>query len=266
MQNRVTLPQWLDDLIFKELKAQYCPRYSDMTNIDDDKEKTLNYLGTYFPRSYAESYCIFSEYFKSNHSVFADREKLSILDFGCGTGGEVFGLLTALNELRPNLKTVTVKVFDGNQNALRLFEKLFVKFKKHIDFQIEKQPTPFHIDDFYDLSILDNIITNTYDVVTSFKAICEFVTKDQFERKNAYEHITKFLLPKLVDDGLMLLVDVTTYNDTSQEWLPNMMDKGLKESICKIVAKNNGYNQTYTITHSQKSNDISKVAWRLIKK
>ena len=66
------LPLWLDNLIFNELKAKYCPRNSDMTNIDDDKAKTLNYLGTYFPRSYAESYCIFCEYFKSNNPDFAD--------------------------------------------------------------------------------------------------------------------------------------------------------------------------------------------------
>ena len=77
----ITLPQWLDDLIFKELKAQYRPQYADMTNIDDDKEKTLNYLGTYFPRSYAESYCIFSEFFKNNKSDLADKEELSIFDF-----------------------------------------------------------------------------------------------------------------------------------------------------------------------------------------
>ena len=79
------LPEWFDNLIFNELKAQYCPRNSDMTNIDDDKEKTLNYLGTYFPRSYAESYCIFSEYFKSNNPDFADKEELSIFDFGSNT-------------------------------------------------------------------------------------------------------------------------------------------------------------------------------------
>lgn len=263
----ITLPQWLDDLVFKELKAQYQPRYSDMTNIDDDKEKTLNYLGTYFPRSYAESYCIFSEYFKDNDSDFADKEELSIFDFGSGTGGEIFGLLTALKELRPNLEIVKVKALDGNPFALKLFEKMFAEFKKHIDLQIEEKTTPIHIDDFYDLSILDGVITNTFDIIVSFKAICEFVTKDQFERQNAYEHIAKFLLPRLEDNGLMLLVDITTYNDTSQEWLPKMMDKGLTDSNCRVIAKNIGYNQTYTITHSQKpGSDISKVAWRMIKR
>ena len=118
------LPEWLDTLIFDKLEAQYCPRNSDMTNIDDDKEKTLNYLGTYFPRSYAESYCIFSEYFKSNNSDFADKEELSIFDFGSGTGGEIIGLLTVLEEQFPNLKKVWIVALDGNQNALRTYEKI----------------------------------------------------------------------------------------------------------------------------------------------
>ena len=77
-----------------------------MTNIDDDKAKTLNYLGTYFPRSYAESYCIFSEYFKSNNSDFADKEELSIFDFGSGTGGEIIGLLIKSKKSQNQRKTL----------------------------------------------------------------------------------------------------------------------------------------------------------------
>ena len=100
------LPEWLDTFIFDKLEAQYCPRNSDMTNIDDDKAKTLNYLGTYFPRSYAESYCIFSEYFTSNNSDFADKEELSIFDFGSGTGGEIIGLLIKSKKSQNQRKTL----------------------------------------------------------------------------------------------------------------------------------------------------------------
>ena len=117
------------------------------------------------------------------------------------------------------------------------------------------------IDDFYDLHILNKVLDKQFDLIISFKAICEFVTKDQFEKQNAYEHIAKFLMPKLTDNGLMLLEDVTTYNNTSQEWLPMMMDNGLKAAYCKVVSKNEGYNQIYTITHSHKHNDVSKVAF-----
>lgn len=266
MLNAITLPQWLDDLIFKELKAQYCQQYSDMTNIDNNMEKTLNYLGTYFPRSYAESYCIFSDFFKNNKSDFADKEDFSIFDFGSGTGGEILGLLMVLEECFSNIKSIRIVALDGNQYALNLYEKVIAELQKKVGFQIGNNVAPIRIDDFYDLRILEGVLKRQFDIIISFKAICEFVTKDQFEKNNAYEYIAKFLLPKLADGGLMLLDDITTYNETSQEWLPKMLDKGLNAANCRIVAKNDGYNQVYLITHSKKLNDVSKVAWRMIKK
>ena len=262
----VTLPTWLDDLIFKELKAQYRPQYSDMTNIDDDKERTLNYLGTYFPRSYAESYCIFSEYFKANKIVYSDKEELSIFDFGSGTGGEIIGLLTVLDELFANLKKVNVIALDGNQHALRLYEKILFELQNRISFKLKNRSAALMIDDFYDLGILDSVVTNKFDIIVSYKAICEFVTKQQFEQQNPYCHIAKFLIPKLKDHGILLLEDITTRSDVAQEWLPKMMDKGLKEANCIVANKNEGYNQTYYITHSHKHKDRSNVAWRMIKR
>lgn len=261
----VILPIWLDDLIFKELKAQYRPRFSDMTNIDDDKERTLNYLGTYFPRSYAESYCIFSEYFKNNKSDFADKEELSIFDFGSGTGGEVIGLLTVLDEQFPNLNTVRIVALDGNKEALLLFEEVLSAFQKRTQICIKSSPAHLHIN-FFKLEKLDAVMAERFDIIISFKAICEFVTKKQFEEKNAYEHIARFLFPKLKDNGLLLIEDITTYSDTDQKWLPMMMDLGLKSANCIVTNKNDGYNQTYYVTHSHWQNDKSKVAWRMIKR
>lgn len=259
----VTLPIWLDDLIFKELKAQYRPQYSDMTNIDDDKEKTLNYLGTYFPRSYAESYCIFSDYFKSNNSKYANKEELSIFDFGSGTGGEIIGLLTVLDGLFPNLKKIRIVALDGNQHALLLYEEILSAFQKRTQIAIKSSPAHLHIN-FFKLEKLDSVMTEQFDIIVTFKAICEFVSKKQFEEINAYEHVTKFLLPKLKDNGLLLLEDITSKDEDLDEWLPKMMDKGLLSVNCTIVARNESYNQTYIINHSRKTCDKSKVAWRMI--
>lgn len=64
MQTSVNLPKWLDDLIFSKMGAKYCCSNADMTVIDWDKSDILNYLGTYFPRSFAEAYCIFTSYFE----------------------------------------------------------------------------------------------------------------------------------------------------------------------------------------------------------
>jgi len=262
----VTLPIWLDELIFETLRAKYCRSNADLNVIYWDKNDILNYLGTYFPRSYAEAYTIFSSFLRTNPNYLSDKKSISLFDFGCGTGGEIIGLLTAISELRENITDVKVVAFDGNQHALRLYESVLDIFKNKMRIRITNRIAPIEIDDFYDLKILDNVLREDYDLIISFKAICEFVTKQRFEEVNPYKHIAKTFLPKLKDDGLMLLVDVTTYNDTSQEWLPRMMDIGLRECDCKTIAQNEGYNQAYYVTHSHRCNDISKVAWRMIKK
>ena len=260
------LPLWLDALIYDELKAQYCPRRSNMTNIDDDMEESLNYLGTYFPRSYVEAYCIFSDYFQKHDSEFTNQEKLSIFDFGCGSGGELFGLLTALSEQRSQLKEIKIVAFDGNQNKLRLYEKVMDRFQETASFQIRNRIIPDKIDDFYDMSIIDSVITDNFDIILTFKAICEFVTKQQFETKNPYLHFVQTFLPKLFNEGIMVIEDVTSINETSEEWQSKTMDDGLLNANCRIVDKNMWYYQKYTISHSHKKIDESKVAWRIIKK
>lgn len=74
----------------------------------------------------------------------------------------------------------------------------------------------------------------------TFKAICEFVTIDRFDRQNPYQHITDFFLPRLSDGGIMLFVDLSSKNNTSQEWLPKQMDKGLSKCSCTILRRNEG--------------------------
>lgn len=262
----IYLPKWLDELIFETLGAKYCCSNADMTVIDWDKNDILNYLGTYFPRSYAEAYTIFSNFLRTNPNYLSDKKSISLFDFGCGTGGEIMGLLTAISECRKNITDVKVVAFDGNQHALKLYERILNTFCDMVDIEITNRTAPIKIDDFYDLEILDSVLREDYDLIISFKAICEFVTKQRFEEANPYKHIAETFLPKLQDDGLMLLVDVTTYNDMSHEWLPMIMDAGLHECDCRIIEKNEGYNQAYYVTHSRKSDDVSKVAWRMIKR
>ncbi len=235
-----------------------------MTVIDWDSERILNYLGTYFPRSYTESYCIFHQ-FLTDTKLFSGRKVVSILDFGCGTGGEVFGFASALVECRPEIECIRVKAIDGNQFALNRFDDIREEFNRINPLQILSNPSAVHIEDFYDLNILDSIIANNYDVILSFKAVCEFVTKQQFEEKNAYEYLSRFMIPRLSKNGIMLLVDVSTRNSVSNKWLPDMMDNGLAASGAFVLARNKGYNESFSVSHSRQINDISKIAWRLIR-
>lgn len=267
MQNSVILPQWLDNLIFDRLGAKYCRSNADMTVIDWDKNDVLNYLGTYFPRSYAESYCIFSEFFKSIPQQFADKRELRILDFGCGTGGEMVGLLQSIDSFLPQVTHINFVGIDGNLHALRLLEKIITEYQKRTRLVITLQIAPIHIGNFYDLSVLNEIIKDQFDLILSFKAICEFVTKDQFEGANPYSHIVNTYFPYTSNSGIIVLVDVTSYNNVSNEWLPMMMDKGLASINCKIINRNDGYNYTFSIKHSRTNEcfDYSKVCWRIVK-
>jgi len=263
MQNSVTLPQWLDNLIFDQLGAKYCRSNADMTVIDWDKNDVLNYLGTYFPRSYAESYCIFTEFLTRGPNRFYNRTELSVFDFGCGTGGEIIGLLDALRNMH-NIQKVGIYALDGNYHALRLLESIAQESSNEYHFKINLNVIPLTIEDFYDLDVLSSVRTEKYDIFMSFKAICEFVSKERFERQNAYTHIARTYLPRLNNDGIMVLADVTSYNETSQEWLPRMMDIGLAQTECHVILKNDGYNQTFVVGHKKKQRDISKIAWRIL--
>ena len=259
----VQLPSWVDSFIFDQLGGQFLRSNADMTVIDWNREKILNYLGTYFPRSYAESYCIFKQIL-TDSQLFCGRKMLSLLDFVCGTGGEIFGFAVALSECRPEIKSLRVKAIDGNQFALNRFDDIREEFNKHYPLQILSNPSAVHIEDFYDLSILDSILADNYDVIISFKAVCEFVTKQQFEEKNAYEHLSKFMLPRVSKHGTMLLVDVTSKNNVSQEWLPTMMDRGLAAAGASVIARNRRHKDTFTFYHAKQVGDISRIAWRLI--
>lgn len=225
-----------------------------------------NYLGTYFPRSYAESLCIFDKILGSTHNVFNERESLSVFDFGCGTGGEIIGLIFALARHCEKLKELNIKGLDGNYHALRMLEAIIIETSKHVSFKLKFKESALKIDDLYDMKIIDSIFHGRYDIIMSFKAICEFVSKKQFEERNPYQYLPAVFKGRLNENGLLLLEDVTSYNNTSQEWLPIMMDRGLMESNCKIKYKNEGYNQSFLVTHSHKKNDKSKVAWRVILK
>lgn len=260
---RQILPDWLDQFIYNDLSGVYCKSNKDMVVIDWGKDDVLTYLGTYFPRSYTEAYCIVSQYLDVANP-FSEKTEISLFDFGCGTGGEIIGTITAIVEKNPHLQHINILALDGNYFALRTFEKILLKFCTKSSIHITYKVIPLEIDDFYDLGVLDSVIDQKFDMVMSFKAICEFVTKQRFEQNNAYTYMAKFFLPRINVGGLLLLADVTTYNNVSQEWLPHMMDEGLAKANCNVVAKNNGYNQAFFVTHSKKKEDVSKIAWRLI--
>lgn len=258
------LPKWIDDKIYGELGATYNRSCCDITAIDWNLAETREYLGTYFPRSYVESFCLYTDYFKTHFDEYKSRKNLSVFDFGCGTGGEILGFLDAVEQSLFNVDVVKVRALDGNQHALRILEKVIEQRKRVGKLIVNLKTMPVTIDDLYDLGIARSVVDDTFDFFMTFKAICEIVTKQRFEGNNPYSNIIRTFSDILVPDGKMLIADVSTKNVTSQEWLPNMLDAGVRGGGATILSRNEGFNETFIVKHSHASCDKSKIAWRFI--
>ena len=106
ISTHVTLPSYLDNLIFGEFfGASYQPDHQHYEfNLNHTEEELLIYLGTYFPRSFGESLCIFTPIIKSKviNSELSSKDCINILDIGCGSGGEILGLLHVLEDFEDN--------------------------------------------------------------------------------------------------------------------------------------------------------------------
>ncbi len=279
------LPSWLDKYLFLDLGAKYSPDHSRFEyNLNLNKDEIKVYLGTYFPRSYVEVDSIFKEfYLNSNYvSLVGSRSSVSILDLGCGTGGDVFGLLSFLEDSEPSLVSVKLLAIDGNQMALRFFEIIMTEFRKHSRLQIDYRIGPIFIESEDDLNLLSDVVSDKYDLILSCKAICEMLAKGRIQNK-AYKQTASILSKKLTDDGIMLIEDVTIKSPATEKFIPYMLNAELNEfvsnnndfaTIYPTVCKGKEskckegcfFNNKIKVTHSAKENDISKIIYRIIGK
>lgn len=261
--NHIKLPMWLDSLIYKETKATHQPCGKDMIVLNWDKARIINYLGTYFPRSFTESYCIFTKYFALKKDLYKETSTLNIFDFGCGTGGELLGLLWAIIE-NIEVANINIKALDGNFNGLRILEDIIARFKVEYHVGVNLHVMPLKIDDIYDMSLVSSRIPDDNDIILIFKSICEMASLRQFEERNPYEHVLRLMLEKINSTGVICLADVSSFNEEQQEWLPKLIDKACQEVKANVFMRNDNYNELYIVSHSRKMKDSSKLSWRLL--
>ena len=185
------LPKWLDKIIYNDFKAIFDPHPQDVVyNPDQPYEFVKIYLGTYFPRSYAESFCIVNNLFENSNylSSIYTLEEVNILDFCCGTGGEIIGLIDILQSELPNLKRINIDAFDANPDAIRFLYHLMesVVTSGNIVVDINLNPQGVFVSSEQELSDLVNLTNVQYHFIVSFKALNEFIQHGTFKNKNTY--------------------------------------------------------------------------------
>lgn len=279
----VHLPEWLDEIIYNEFGAVYEPRPQEVEyNPDQQFEFVQLYLGTYFPRSYAEAYCILSRLF--DNPLYIQElfmlEEINILDFCCGTGGEIVGLIHFLNYNLPNLKRVNVDAYDANPDAIRSLFHLMERINDvtEIKLSVNIVPQGLFVGTETDMQDFVRIPNSLYHFVVSFKALNEFVQSNTFPNKNVYDLVPSYLLPLLDEKGVLILSDLT--HQHNGVYYPYVMTKGLNACL----KRNNNYKtiiptpcfyyeeicqgcylqESFHVTHSRKDRDLSKVAYRVI--
>jgi len=262
--NHIKLPQWLDNLIYKEMKATHQPCRKDMVVLNWDRTEIVSYLGTYFPRSFTEAYCVFTKYFEIHKNVYEKESTLNIFDFGCGTGGELVGLLYAIID-NTSISNINIKVLDGNFNALRILEEIIDRFKNGYHNGIHLNIMPLRIDDIYDMSMIEPHIPSDNHIILIFKSICEMASLRQFEERKPYNHILEIMLNKLSQNGIICLADVSSFNEEQHEWLPKLIDKACEETNSVICMRNDNFNEVFYVSHTGKTCDASKISWRILK-
>lgn len=275
------LPSFIDDFIFNHLNAIYAPDFQRFEyNLDLNREEIRKYLGTYFPRSYAESFCIFDNVFQNRvyQETITNKKSLNILSVGCGTGGDIIGLITAIEKHFHTISEINIWAIDGNIEALVILEQILNKVKLQSSKKITFEKKESVINSILNFTF-ENPPNSKFDFILSFKFVCEIIALGKGNLDYSYfDFVIKFL-PMLSDNGLCILLDVTTkpkhntYNPILMNKQANKALKVLNEYKTLLPIPCSVYSdrcvcdcfqqKTFTVTHSKHTNDKSRVTYRI---
>lgn len=226
----VTLPDWISSFLHNELRARNSPAGKARTfdrNLDATESQVEVYLGTYFPRSVAESFCIFDSLLgdKAYSSALEQEECIRICSVGTGTGGDLFGLILALShrlKTKPHLEIVSI---EGNKLAHEKAQIILEKAADYLSLDIVsvlvdhtfKAPDPFG-----DVEELLPSRDDLFHFVITSKFLNELDCDDISERP--YFDFCVAFAKRLELHGVMMLLDVTSPNGKRGRWTPQALN------------------------------------------
>ena len=235
MHTNYNIPQWLDNYIFENLGAVINKNPVKVKkNVNNSHQDNLEYLGTYFPRTYAEistimnKFCNETNYFQLEE--IKTKRSLRILSVGCGTGGEVVGFIDSLVKMT-KLSDIFVTLVDGNHDALDICRDIIQK--QTIEKGLNTKTAYF--DEIITASTGFHKITRRlsnqedFDFIITSKLINELL--DQFD--NPYSEFVKTFCEHLTPTGLMIITDTTDErsNKINIKYIPKIMNNDLNNNV-----------------------------------
>ena len=190
-------------------------------------------------------------------------------------------LLTALLRNFTQFSDISVYAIDGNPHALSILESVFDRFCVTTRCNAHLYVKQTVIDSF-STNCLSDWPVQEFDFIVSSKMIGEIISGGNGTKDNAYYDFGKTFLPKLTASGLCLILDVTTKPLHTSLFFPHLMSEQLNRlmreevdfemlvPICcshfgRICRNSRCFQQKeFTISHSRKSSDKCRVAYRLI--
>ena len=205
-----------------------------------------------------------------------EQDEISVLDYGCGTGGEILGLITAIGRHLPHTK-ISITAIDGNDGALAILKDL-VECNPNKNIQVELSIFSQTLGTIEDVEKLA-FGKNDYHFILCDKMVCELISKEVLPT-NAYAIMAKKLTAFLHENGLLIMLDVTTKDEHSGYFYPQLMNNAINDYVRKSrtietllplsCACHDGcrnfcsMQQTFNVSHSHKSNDESRVCYRVL--
>ena len=228
LKTTTRLSSWLDNFIFNALHAEYAPDYQKFDyNLILQHEDNLKYLGTYFPRSYAETFCIFDNIFSNEivKSKYATVKEVSILSVGCGTGGDIIGLLTIINKHFASIKKVEVVAVDGNNDALNILSQIIQQLKHQFHKEVILSTKQVVFEEIKTIETMPS-----FDFIITSKMINEIIKRGNGRFNNSYYDFAKAYSPLLKENGIMMILDVTTKDEMS-EYCPILLNRQINQFV-----------------------------------
>ena len=229
------LPDWLHSFIYETLGGFYQPdRIAARDNLNSGEEENRRYLGTYFPRSYAESYCVFSNLFENVkfQDMMKERTDLRLLSFGCGTGGDLLGLMDAIADKFPHIKKLDVVAYDGNFNAVDMLKKIVEHPAVKQRFDTISDYAPIPMKDRRDFDLFCSCLKGRFDIIVSMKMVNELCTRGIFS-EDPIRQFMEGLYPFLDGKGVMLISDVPIKPQWTgrNDYMPIFLSEGLRSFL-----------------------------------